>query len=108
METLTEVLKSHSIENVANELGLCVGTVRRWLELKSVPPQYTFDLLKLLSREIDYTTYSSKEKDQFFTPETIAKQCWETFLHVTRVNLDDYTVIEPSAGDGSFNHRIVI
>lgn len=102
METLEEVLKVHSIHEVSKQLGLCVGTVRRWLELKSVPPQYTFDLLKLLSREIDYGAYTFKEKDQFFTPSDIAKQCWQKFLEVTKVDLSQYTCIEPSAGDGSF------
>lgn len=102
MDTLRDVLKTDSISNVSNRLGLCVGTVRRWLELKSVPSQYTFDLLKMLSREIDYTSYTSKEKDQFFTPVDIAKQCLGIFLRVTGVDLSAYTCIEPSAGDGSF------
>lgn len=101
-ELLTEVLAVKSIKDVASSLGLCVGTVRRWQELKSVPNQYTFDLLKLLSRPIDYSAYTEKEKDQFFTPPDIARRCWETFLRVTQLSPEEIRVIEPSAGDGSF------
>jgi len=103
METLLDdVLRSHSMKDVATQLGLCIGTVRRWQELNSVPDQYKFDLLKILGREIDYSEYTSKEKDQFFTPSAIARQCWETFLRVTSISPQEYCFIEPSAGDGSF------
>lgn len=56
----------------------------------------------MLSREVNYSDYTSKEKDQFFTPPEVALQCWETFLRVTEIDQDEYTFIEPSAGDGSF------
>lgn len=97
-----ECLKTTSIKDVATKLNLCVGTVKRWLELKDVPVQYTFDLYKLLSMEIDYSKYTSSLKDQFFTPASIAVTCWETFLQELDINLEDYTFIEPSAGSGSF------
>jgi len=102
METLQEVLTTHSMSEVCDKLGVCIGTVRRWLDLKSVPSQYSIDLLKLLSRDIDYTKFTSKEKDQFFTPAHIASHCWETFLERTNIDISQYTCIEPSAGDGSF------
>jgi hypothetical protein len=97
-----ECLKTTSIKDVATKLNLCVGTVKRWIELKDVPVQYTFDLYKLLSMEIDYSKYTSSLKDQFFTPASIAVTCWETFLQELDINLEDYTFIEPSAGSGSF------
>lgn len=98
---LEECLKVHSLREVADKLNLCVGTVKRWQELKDVPVHYTFDLHKILSKEIDYSAFSSAAKDQFFTPATLAKHCWETFQkHVPSYH--DYTFIEPSAGDGSF------
>lgn len=102
LELLDECLKQKSIKEVATILNLCVGTVRRWIELKDVPVQYTFDLYKILSMEIDYTKYASSLKDQFFTPTDVAQKCWNTFINEVKINIDDYTFIEPSAGDGSF------
>ena len=101
---LEECLKQVSIKGVANKLNLSVGTVRRWIELKDVPTQYTFDLYKILSKEIDYSKYTSSLKDQFFTPKDLAKKCWETFNREVKINTQEYIFIEPSAGDGSFLH----
>jgi hypothetical protein len=101
---LEECLKKVSIKEVADKLNLCVGTIRRWIELKNVPIQYTFDLNKILSREIDYSKYTSSLKDQFFTPKDLAKKCWKTFNREVKTTTQNYTFIEPSAGDGSFLH----
>jgi hypothetical protein len=102
LDLLGECLKKVSIKEVAENLNLCVGTIKRWIELKDVPIQYTFDLYKILSRDIDYSNYSSSLKDQFFTPKDLAKKCWETFNREIKISIQDYTFIEPSAGDGSF------
>jgi hypothetical protein len=99
---LDECLKIYSIQEVSNKLNLCIGTIRRWQELKDVPIQYTFDLYKILSREIDYSKFSSSSKDQFFTPALISKRCWNTFTELIDIDISKYTFIEPSAGDGSF------
>lgn len=99
---LEECLKKSSIKEVAGKLNLCVGTVKRWIELQDVPIQYTFDLYKLLSMEIDYSKYTYSLKDQFFTPSSIAIKCWEIFLRELDINVEDYIFIEPSAGSGSF------
>ena len=104
LSLLEECLKKTSIKDVASKLNVCVGTVRRWIELKDVPIQYTFDLCKILSRDIDYSKYSSALKDQFFTPKSLAEKCWNTFQKETKVDIASYTFIEPSAGDGSFLH----
>ena len=102
---LHEVLKKHDVKQIAKALHLAVGTINRWIKLNNIPKAYEFDLLKLLSVKIDYSKYSSKEKDQFFTPFETAKHCLETFCHVIK-NYNDTetncTYIEPSAGDGSF------
>jgi hypothetical protein len=102
MDLLEECLEKMSIKETSVKLNLCVGTLRRWIELKNVPIQYTFELYKLLSKEIDYSKYPYSLKDQFFTPKDLAKKCWETFIHQTNVNTNEYIFIEPSAGDGSF------
>jgi hypothetical protein len=103
LNLLEECLKELSIKEVAVKLNLSVGTIKRWIELKDVPIQYTFDLNKILSREIDYSKYPSSLKDQFFTPKDLAKKCWETFnREVKTITNNNYVFIEPSAGDGSF------
>jgi hypothetical protein len=99
---LEECLIKHSMQEVSAKLNLCIGTIRRWQELKDVPIQYTFDLYKLLEKEIDYSKFSSSSKDQFFTPSLISKRCWNTFKELVHIDIDKYTFIEPSAGDGSF------
>ncbi len=102
LQLLEECLETRSIKDVASRLNVCVGTVKRWMELEDVPIQYTFDLHKILSKDIDYGAYSSSLKDQFFTPKHIAETCWNIFRRVVSLELDDYQFVEPSAGDGSF------
>jgi hypothetical protein len=104
LDLLEECLKKISIKELSDKLNLCVGTIKRWIELKDVPIQYTFDLYKILSMDIDYSKYTSSLKDQFFTPKDVAKKCWETFNREIKITTQDYTFIEPSAGDGSFLH----
>jgi len=99
---LTECLLVYSIHEVSSTLNLCIGTIRRWQELKDVPVQYTFDLYKMLKKTIDYSRFSSASKDQFFTPGLIAAHCWDTFKEKVNIDISAYTFIEPSAGDGSF------
>lgn len=86
-------------------LNVAPGTVSRWNTLQSVPEAYRFDLMKLAGIKIDYSQYSPKEKDQFFTSKDIAKHCVETMistLEELNINLEEYTFIEPSAGSGNF------
>ena len=99
---LTEILASHTMKDAAAKLNLAVGTVARWIELDNIPPQYTFDLMRILGKGVNYPDYKSSAKDQFFTPDQVTRKCWTIFNEVTKVNIADYTFIEPSAGDGAF------
>ena len=99
--------KSYTISQIASYLGLHDGTLKRWEELKDVPPQYYFELCRMAEIKIDYDKFSAKEKDQFFTSKETARYCYDKVIEVLsslNVDLDDYTIIEPSAGDGSFYH----
>ena len=100
-DLLAEITNRYTINDVSDRLNLCPGTLRRWQELKSVPSNYRIDLLKILGSDIDYETFSSKDKDQFFTPPDIVARCWDSFI-ATGIPLENYTFIEPSAGDGGF------
>lgn len=100
-----ELLKIYSIKQLSEELCLASGTLARWIKLNDVPSNYEFELLRLANREIDYSKYSSKQKDQFYTPVETAAKCFEIFRRkMTELGdcVDDYHFIEPSAGNGSF------
>jgi hypothetical protein len=102
---IKEVLELYTIKELSEKLDLATGTIKRWIELKNVPKSYQFDLLKLLSKDIDYSKYSSKEKDQFFTPIETAQYCFDILnkkLEELNISEKEYSYIEPSAGDGSF------
>jgi hypothetical protein len=100
-----ELLKSYSVKGLSEELCLAPGTLLRWIKLNDVPSNYEFELLLLANKEIDYSQYSSKQKDQFYTPIETASHCFEIFkqtIDALGESVDDYHFIEPSAGDGSF------
>lgn len=102
---LKKLLEKYSIKNLAESLNLAPGTLTRWMELKDIPKSYEFDLLKLSGIKIDYSKYSSKQKDQFFTPVKTAQYCFELFCEEIKKfneNESEFQFIEPSAGDNSF------
>ena len=105
LSILNDLIEKNGIKILSEKLNLSSGTLIRWKELNNIPPSYTFDLLKLSNIKIDYSKYTSQEKDQFFTPVDTAKKCFELFcneIHKYGDNENDYNYIEPSAGDGSF------
>jgi hypothetical protein len=102
---LQEVLKTHSINELTNILYVNKNTIERWINLKSVPWQYHIDLKKILKSNIDYTKLSFAEKDQFFTSNDLAKYCInvvEKKLKDFGLDINNYLLLEPSAGDGAF------
>lgn len=105
LQLLNNLLNVYTIKDISDKLNLSTGTVKRWLLLNNIPSNYEFDLLKLSDIDINYDNYSTKQKDQFFTPSDIAKECFDIFKKVIikyNDNIDDFIFIEPSAGDGSF------
>lgn len=89
---------------ICDGLYLHKGTIKRWMEKKEVPHQYYFDLCRIAGVDVDYSQYSEKDKDQFFTSKDTARYCYDKAIEIVAplCNLGDYTFIEPSAGDGSF------
>jgi hypothetical protein len=105
MTILKNLIEIHKVKELSNKLNLAPGTITRWIELNDIPQSYEFDLLKLSNIKINYSLYSSKQKDQFFTPVDTAKHCFDLFCNVIEKYGEDKTMfhyIEPSAGDGSF------
>jgi hypothetical protein len=104
---LNKILERKTYSDISREINVAIGTVKRWNDLKNVPKSYTFELLKLANIDIDYSKFTYKEKDQFFTPNTTAKYCYSKFIEVLKKykdydNYENYTFIEPSAGNGCF------
>jgi len=103
--TFLTILETSSTGNIAQTLNVAPGTVKRWLKLKNVPPAYQFALMRMAKIDIDYTKFTFKEKDQFYTPIKTAKYCFDVFmsiLHKYEDHTNNYTFIEPSAGSGNF------
>ena len=81
-DLLNTLLNDMHISTIATSLNVANGTVKRWIDLDNIPTAYQFDLMKLNNMEIDYTQYTYKEKDQFFTPIDTAKYCYDVFKKV--------------------------
>ena len=104
-EFFDKLQQTHSLQFIADNLGLHKGTLNRWNKLKEVPPQYYFDLCRLAGIDINYENFSFKNKDQFYTRSDVAKNCYDKSMSVLKelgVDVNNYNFIEPSAGDGSF------
>lgn len=105
IEILNYLLEKNSYSFIAERLNISIGTIKRWNYLNNIPKQYTFELMKLANISIDYTLFTYKEKDQFFTPIKTAKYCYSKFIEIIKKYNDDdkeFMYIEPSAGNGSF------
>lgn len=102
---LNKILQNKTYTEIAKEINVAIGTVKRWIELKNVPKLYTFELLKLANIEIDYSKFTYKEKDQFYTPVNTAEYCYSKMMEIMMKYKDfekNYIFIEPSAGNGCF------
>jgi len=105
LDLLDTLLKDKSYKEIAEELNIASGTVKRWKELENVPESYNFELMKLANIKIDYSKFTYKDKDQFFTPVETAKYCHNKMLEILAKNQEkeeEFTYIEPSAGSGNF------
>jgi hypothetical protein len=99
------ILETKSYTEIADELNIAKGTVKRWVDLKKVPKSYCFELMRIADIDIDYSKFTFKEKDQFFTPSKTATYCYSKFLEIIKICKDedkDFVYIEPSAGNGNF------
>jgi hypothetical protein len=105
LTVVKNIVKKKGSKYVASYCNVAKGTVDRWIKLKKVPPHYTFDIYKLANIPIDYSKFSFKDKDQFFTHPDTAKYCVEVFKKVLKkydTNTEPFNIIEPSAGSGNF------
>jgi len=99
------IYQQYGMSAICDGLYLHTGTVKRWMEKKEVPPQYYFDLCRIAGIAVDYSQFSDKEKDQFFTDPETACYCYSKTLEILDskgISASEYHFIEPSAGNGSF------
>jgi hypothetical protein len=104
-EFFIEILSKYSIDHIKKELDVNKNTIERWKKLKKIPKQYYFDLCRIDNIPINYSEFSEKDKDQFYTSVEDAKKCIlisKTIVEKFGDNFDNYNFIEPSAGNGSF------
>jgi len=103
-QLFTELLNKMTINELADELSLHIGTLRRWKEWERVPINYYNELNSML--DFKYPKYESyRSKDQFYTSSTVAKYCFDKTNEIIEslgLNIEDYTYIEPSAGCCNF------
>lgn len=104
-----EVRQKYSVQQIAEIINVNLNTVRRWETLNSVPQSYYIELLKMNGEPIDYSLFSAKEKDQFFTSEENVTTCLthlQTTLLDYDINVEDYVFVEPAAGAGAFVKKL--
>ncbi|WP_426460950.1 hypothetical protein [Mycoplasma hafezii] len=104
-----EILTNYSVEEICEFLNLHKGTIKRWIENQEVPINYFNELNKVLNYKYKLLLIEKEQYrnlDQFFTPVEEAKRLIGKSLDFITENWDidihEYTLIEPSAGDGSF------
>ena len=105
--TLLNELKSKNISHqfLATTLNVNINTVKRWFDNNKIPSYYKIEIMKILGQTIDYSKFTSSEKDQFFTQDEMVTYCYNKFVEqMKRYNIDtsEFVFIEPSAGDGAF------
>ncbi|MGL4950838.1 MAG: hypothetical protein ACRC4M_03355 [Mycoplasma sp.] len=105
----TEILSIFSMKEICEKLSLHSGTIKRWILKKEVPTNYFNLINKFLSNKykVELTEIETfKTMDQFFTKPEVAKDLILKTIDFIKTNYDlniqDYTLIEPSAGSGSF------
>jgi len=111
LSILNNILKEKKIKDIAKELNISIGTIKRWIELNNIPQLYTFELMRIANIDIDYSKFTYKEKDQFFTPIETAKYCYNKLLDILKFYKEqekEYIYIEPSAGNGNFLNLLPI
>tara|TARA_X000001036_G_scaffold355684_1_gene337556 strand:+ start:3080 stop:4090 length:1011 start_codon:yes stop_codon:yes gene_type:complete len=101
LKLLEEAISKKNIKDVASFFNVSASTVNRWKELGNVPSAYEFELLELCGKVVDYSKYTSKQKDQFFTPVKTAEYCWNKIKEIVGP-IDEFHFVEPSAGSGNF------
>lgn len=99
----------YSNKEIADRIGLHVGTIKRWVELQEVPGDYYFDFCRMMNIKPDSSNFDFTSKDQFFTKPETAKHCIDVTRKVVKEfgdDFDDYIHVEPSAGAGAFYSQL--
>jgi len=74
LDILKNLFTKYSLNELAKELNVASGTITRWIELNDIPKNYEFDILKLSNIQINYSNYSTKDKDQVQRCKNVQKK----------------------------------
>lgn len=101
-----KVIADHKVltEPIAEYLGLHANTVKRWWDLQSIPVHYFDDLIRFCEKGAS-NNGKNGNKDRFYTKPKTAQYCLDKMHKVAEsldVDLENYTFLEPSAGEGAF------
>jgi hypothetical protein len=83
---VNEIIDEKGVKFVCEHLNVANGTVKRWMNLKRVPRHYELDIARMRGKDIDVSKFTTKEKDQFFTPVETAKYCHGIFKKIIKDN----------------------
>lgn len=100
-----ELRKNLSQSEIALNLNLHQGTLKRWEQTQKVPQNYIHDLNALLGYKYKLKKSDFKSFDEYFTKKEIALYCFESFmkfLSLHKIDSKNYHFIEPSCGNLSF------
>lgn len=100
-----ELRQNFNIHQIAQNLNLHTGTLKRWEATNKIPHDYIYDLNFLLGNKYDLQKQNYRSHNEFFTKPNVAKYCYNAFLEFLKshkINLNSYIFIEPSCGELSF------
>lgn len=109
LNLLNNTIKTHGIDFLSKKLEVNKGAIKRWVSEKHIPEYYKIDLFKINNLEIDYTKLTDREKDKFYTDEATSKYCYNVLKEILKKyneNIENFTFVEPSVGNGSFYNLI--
>ncbi|MEZ0180444.1 SAM-dependent methyltransferase ['Camptotheca acuminata' phytoplasma] len=116
-DTFLSIKNIKGLDFILNFLQVHKGTIKRWEKQKSIPKNYDTDLKKIIKQiEFEYPHIDTvkfqknhltneRKFDEFYTTHKIALNCFEILknkISELKLNFDEYNLIEPSSGNGSF------
>lgn len=100
-----ELRNCYEINQLAQKLNLHTGTLKRWEATQKIPNDYLYDLNFLLGNKYELPKENFRSHNEFFTKKETARYCFKTFVNFLKfykINIEEYTFIEPSCGNLSF------
>jgi len=86
-DTIYRELRTNlNISEIAKNLSLHIGTLKRWEATNKVPQEYIYDLNFLLGNKYDLKKENFRSYNEFFTKKEVASYCFEGFLDFLKLH----------------------